>query len=530
MKTILVLAANPTTVQLQLDEEVRNIRAALERSKGRDGFKLETRSAVRWKDVRRAIEDLHPEVVHFSGHGTGEEGLLLEDDELGGVRYVSADALRRMFELFPCVECVVLNACYSEVQARAIYRHVSCVVGMSLSVGDRAARDFAEAFYDGVGAGRVYGEAFQLGLSGMANDVEAWTPMLLWRKTEKPTQAIKLEEPGAKLGSYSSFYVLRPLKEEDAFREVMQPGALIRIKAPPEFGKSSLMGRVVDFAKTKQAQTVAINFREIDREFLGSLNSFLRYFCLRITRALKIENRIADYWESGLGSKGDCKEYFEDHLLPQISEALVLELDEVDLLFDRQFVNDPWVIDFFGMIRAWHDNGKDHPQWRKLRFVLVHSKDVDRETLHQSQSPFNVGTEIVLGEFSEAQVVDLAGRHGVGKNEAIELRKFVGGHPQLIRLGLYSIARQELSLEELVADGATEAGLYGTHLRRLRSSVERDVSVLTAFRRVLASGDGCAIDLGASSVLRSLGVVTAHRNEVAVTCDLYRQYFRSVWS
>lgn len=192
MKTILVLAANPTAVQLQLDEEVRNIRAALERSKNRDGFKLETRSAVRWKDVRRAIEDLQPEVVHFSGHGAGEEGLLLEDEE-GGVRYVSADALRRMFEQFPCVECVVLNACYSEVQARAIYRHVSCVVGMSLSVGDRAARDFAEAFYDGLGAGRVYGEAFQLGLSGIANDVEVWTPMLLWRKTEKPTQAIDLE-------------------------------------------------------------------------------------------------------------------------------------------------------------------------------------------------------------------------------------------------------------------------------------------------------------------------------------------------
>ena len=210
MKTILVLAANPTTVQLQLDEEVRNIRAALERSKGRDGFRLETRSVVRWKDVRRAIEDLQPEVVHFSGHGAGEEGLLLEDEEGGGVRYVSADALRRMFELFPCVECVVLNACYSEVQARAIYRHVSCVIGMSLSVGDRAARDFAEAFYDGLGAGRGYQEAFDLGLSGIANDVKVWTPVLLRKEILRDGidledlgipkfSAIELEQPGGRM-------------------------------------------------------------------------------------------------------------------------------------------------------------------------------------------------------------------------------------------------------------------------------------------------------------------------------------------
>ena len=84
MKTILVLAANPTTVQLQLDEEVRNIRAALERSKGRDGFRLETRSAVQWKDVRRAIEEMQPEIVHFSGYGEGENGLVLEEN--GSVR------------------------------------------------------------------------------------------------------------------------------------------------------------------------------------------------------------------------------------------------------------------------------------------------------------------------------------------------------------------------------------------------------------------------------------------------------------
>ncbi len=181
----MVLSANPDgTVALDLEREVLNIRKALDRSKLQAEFKLEYRSAVQWKDFRRAITDLEPEIVHFSGHGTGKKGILVLDED-GQIRAVSADALTRMFKLFPGVECVVLNACYSEDQAIEIHRHVPYVVGMSLAIGDRTAIDFAEAFYDGVFAGRGYKEAYELGRSGMANDVEVWTPVLKERKVKK---------------------------------------------------------------------------------------------------------------------------------------------------------------------------------------------------------------------------------------------------------------------------------------------------------------------------------------------------------
>ncbi len=185
MKTILLLSAQAEgSGKLSLDQEIREIREALRRSSQRDCFKLETRSAVRWKDVRRAIDEVKPEIVQFSGHGEGKKGIVLEEED-GTARYISADALALTFELFPLVECVLLNACYSDVQAEAIHRHVPCVVGMSLSIGDRAAREFAEAFYDGLGAGKSYAEAYKWGLAGMANDVEVWTPVLLRREEER---------------------------------------------------------------------------------------------------------------------------------------------------------------------------------------------------------------------------------------------------------------------------------------------------------------------------------------------------------
>ena len=112
-KTILLLAANPKgTTPLRLDEEVREIDAGLQRAQHRDQFVLEQKWAVRQRDIQRAMLDLNPQIVHFSGHGMGDEGLVFED-ETGIAKLVDGEALAGLFELFAeQVECVVLNGCY----------------------------------------------------------------------------------------------------------------------------------------------------------------------------------------------------------------------------------------------------------------------------------------------------------------------------------------------------------------------------------------------------------------------------------
>ena len=133
VKTILLLAANPRqTSQLRLDEEVREIDEGLRRANKREQFKLEQKWAVRSRDFYRAILDTQPQIVHFCGHGAGEDGIVLED-ETGQIAFVQADALSGMFKLFAKkgVECVLLNACYSEAQAEAISQHIEYVIGMN---------------------------------------------------------------------------------------------------------------------------------------------------------------------------------------------------------------------------------------------------------------------------------------------------------------------------------------------------------------------------------------------------------------
>ncbi len=317
-KTILFLAANPkNTSQLGLDDEVREIEIGLQRSRYRDLFELKQRWAVSPREMQRSIEDLKPHIVHFSGHGVGEDGLALEDEN-GDVKLVQAEALAQLFRLFvapftnPPVECVLMNACYSEVQAEAIAAHVPFVIGMNKAVGDKAAREFAVGFYDALGAGREIPIAFEFGKVSisMAGIPENLTPQLVTPETRKrptaaapiapamadvasrnllatpspstpslasrnllatPSLAIplpptptQLDMPEGSVSLDSPFYIDRPPIEDECYSAIDRPGALIRIKAPRQMGKSSLMQRVLNHSKQLNQITSYLNFQSAD--------------------------------------------------------------------------------------------------------------------------------------------------------------------------------------------------------------------------------------------------------------------------
>jgi hypothetical protein len=161
-----------------LEAEIREIDEGLRRANKREQYKLEQKWAVRSRDFYRAILDYQPHIVHFCGHGAGEEGIVLEDDT-GKMALVQTNTLASMFKLFAKkgVECVIFNACYSEVQAEAISQYVNYVIGTNKAVGDKAAVAFAVAFYDGIAAGYEMEEAYELGRSGMMSFGEQETPV-----------------------------------------------------------------------------------------------------------------------------------------------------------------------------------------------------------------------------------------------------------------------------------------------------------------------------------------------------------------
>ncbi|MUH00834.1 hypothetical protein F7734_54620 [Scytonema sp. UIC 10036] len=180
---ILLLAANPQNT-LRLEEEVQAIKAVLKRGKNRERFEIITKFIVRVDDLHRALLEYEPKIVHFFGHGSGEHGLALEDST-GITKLVSLISLAKLFELFAnLVECVLLDGCYSEIQANAIAQNISYVIGISRE-RDFAALDFAASFYDALATGRSIEEAYQFGSAAISlrrGDIsECLTPILVKR-------------------------------------------------------------------------------------------------------------------------------------------------------------------------------------------------------------------------------------------------------------------------------------------------------------------------------------------------------------
>lgn len=187
-KSILFLTANPKrTAALRLQEEEREIKERL-RSQGYGKVPIYSSNAARPRDIQQAMLDSRPQIVHFSGHGTGKDGLLFEDVD-GGTLLISSEALADLANIFSerGLECIVLNACYSQVQAEALVRHIPYVIGMSKEIGDRAAIEFSTGFYGAIGAGESVDFAYKLGCNAiaLAGSSEKSTPILLTKQTGK---------------------------------------------------------------------------------------------------------------------------------------------------------------------------------------------------------------------------------------------------------------------------------------------------------------------------------------------------------
>ncbi len=190
---ILFLAANPIdTAPLRLSAEVRTIDERLRLAEFRDRFELIQHWAVRAGDLSEFLLRHQPHIVHFAGHGSDAGEIMLED-ELGQAKALPPAALAQLFRILKDnVRLVVLNACLSLPQARAIAKEIDCVVGMTREISDEAAIKFAGGFYRGLGYGRSVKAAFDLGCNeiDLPNLDEETRPRLLTKSGVKASNVV----------------------------------------------------------------------------------------------------------------------------------------------------------------------------------------------------------------------------------------------------------------------------------------------------------------------------------------------------
>ncbi|WP_424101783.1 AAA-like domain-containing protein [Moorena producens] len=333
----------------------------------------------------------------------------------------------------------------------------------------------------------------------------------------------KYELPSSPARADQEIYIERPPIEARCYQEIVKLGALIRIKAPKLMGKTLLIQKIIAHGEKQGYGQVYLNMDGLD---LTNLDIFLKSFCGKVEKKLELPNQLQTYWNHSLFTSVDnCTAYFEKYLLPSLETPLVLCLDDLDRVFHHQEIAEG----FLPLLRSWHESGKFEDSWKKLRLVVAHATESYID-LDINKSPFNVGVPIELLEFDAQQVKGFAESYGLmlSVDSLTKLMGMVGGHPDLLCQGFdYLKNHQEVekTLDTLLANAPTEAGIYGSHLRELFISIQEHPELLDAVKQLLSTTKPVRLDCNITRKLESMGLVERHGNDCSLRCNMYRQYF-----
>ncbi|MBD2680205.1 MULTISPECIES: AAA-like domain-containing protein [Nostoc] len=361
---------------------------------------------------------------------------------------------------------------------------------------------------------------------------EQTTPVTKSIKINSPELDLSIQEdalpcyPSGSVPLNSPFYIEHPNIQKSVYAEITKLGALIRIKAPREMGKTSLTLRILDYAERMGYRTVSLSLEQVDRTILSDANLFLRWLCANITQQLQMEQKLDEYWNKDFGSKLSSTFYLRNYVLNQINTSLVLVLDEVNYIFEYPEV----AKDFFPLLRSWFEEAKRCKIWQKLRLVVVHSTEI-YVPLQLQQSPFNIGLPIQLPNFNLDQVQELAQRYGLkwsDGEEAKQLMAIVGGHPALIQIALYYLSSQKISLAQLLETAPTSSGIYAHYLQRHLTVLQEQPELAIALYNTLNSSEPVPLEPIIAYKLNSMGLIKLDNNKAIPSSQLYRQYFQTL--
>lgn len=323
-------------------------------------------------------------------------------------------------------------------------------------------------------------------------------------------------------------YVERPPIESQCDQEILESGALIRIKAPQKMGKTLLLNRIIERAEEQKYQTIILSFDEADSEILSDYKKLLQWFCLTLSDLLELDDKLGEYWDDTYGNNKSCTNYLERYLLANRSQPLLLALEKVDLVFEQAIFN----IDFCRLLRSWNDtatqSGRRGTIWKQLRLIIVHSTEVYASLNIESSPLAGAGLTVPLPDFTLEQVQSLA-RHyqlnSLSYSELEQLMALFGGYPYLVQTALASLKSQQLSLKQLLEISPTEQSPFINDLRSLLGYLQKYPELAAAYREVLTQSQPVRLESSHTFKLDCLGLVRVEKDFCKPRCDLYRQYF-----
>jgi hypothetical protein len=334
--------------------------------------------------------------------------------------------------------------------------------------------------------------------------------------------------------------------EDNWDERLLKPHALIKIHAPFEFGKTSLIHRMLDRAEKKKHITICLDLDDIQAESFQDASKFFReLFHLIIIELDKkqdfdepISLDLYDRLVSPLNPKNKIKEmpaskeYLQYLIIKMSNRPFTLAINKIDRLIDfYKTVNQHDTANqFLSLWRSVHEASKRSSSiLKEFRLILAYSTPQIEEYIPiiHNKSPFNVGHKIELEEFTLSEVSKLAKQKGLTLEEGqiAELMKSIGGIPHLIQLILDYFKETGVSFGQNLA-AIMPIRDYLEVKKEWLKSIELDKRM-----QEICSSDGIQkIDLSKED-WRSLyrqGLVINVNGTVRARCGLYHDYFAQI--
>jgi hypothetical protein len=331
-----------------------------------------------------------------------------------------------------------------------------------------------------------------------------------------------LEAPEGTISPESPFYVER-LADGVAADEQQHAGYTLTIQAPRQMGKSSLLGRVMERAQQAGKQVAFVDFQGFGAAELADPQALYYQFCYLVEDALGLDSELDKHWGAPLPPLQKATRFMERRILPVCKAGgLLLALDEADALLGAQTSSD-----FFGMLRSWHNMRALRPAWKLFALAQVISTEPHMLIENLSQSPFNVGTNLRLEDFTLDEAGRMNASHGaaLSAGELAWVHALLGGHPYLMRKALYLLSKRRYALTELLHEADSESGPFGDHLRALLARLHARPDLPPAMRSALRTGSA---DMAQRHRLMAGGVLKEVGGRLLPRCPLYGTYLARV--
>ncbi len=344
---------------------------------------------------------------------------------------------------------------------------------------------------------------------------------------------------GGTVQAGGGLYIARHADQE--LLELCRGGAFAYVLTSRQVGKSSLMVRTDQRLDQEGIRSVIVDLTQLGVQvteeawYLGMLTT--------IAEDLGVKTEVIEWWRTRahLGRTQRLTQFFQEVLLAEIPQRLVIFVDEIDTTLGLQFTDD-----FYAAIRYIYNARAIAPEYQRLSFVLIGVATPSDLISDPRRTPFNIGARVDLADFTFNEALPLIEGLELPSAHAREVlgwcMKWTGGHPYLTQRLCRAVAEQYRSLWTEAEIAATVAGTFfgkmseqDHNLQFVRDMLTRrapdPVRVLAAYREVRLSKRPVKDEEQSlvKSYLKLAGVVQRREGALRVRNAIYEEVFDRGW-